>query len=65
MALHGSTVPTDHGEYVVTVICPNDYSRQRLMQAINAIVPEAAEPVDVADAYRAGPPSCSTGGCDD
>ena len=44
MALHGSTVPTDHGEFVVTVVCPNAYSHQRLMQAINSIVPDAGEP---------------------
>lgn len=50
MALHGSTVPTDHGEFVVTVICPNAYSRDRLMQAMQNIVPEAA---DLADEFAA------------
>ena len=44
MALYGSTIPTDHGEFVVTVVCPNAYSHQRLMQAINSIVPDAGEP---------------------
>jgi len=44
MALHGSSVPLDDGGFVVTVICPNNYSHARLMQALNGIVPEAGEP---------------------
>lgn len=45
MALHGSSVPLDHGGFVVTVVCPNSYSYQRLMQALQNIVPDAGEPV--------------------
>lgn len=45
MALYGSTIPLNDGQYVTTVICPNAYSHSRLMQALNNIVPEAAEPV--------------------
>ncbi len=74
MPLHGSTIPTDHGEYVTTVICPNHYSHQRLMQALQSIVPEAAEPgphhaieaplppfVTLDDD---GVPVCKTGACE-
>lgn len=41
MALYGSSIPNGSG-YIVTVICPNQFSHARLMQALNNIVPEAA-----------------------
>lgn len=44
MPLHGSTIPTDHGEFVTTVICPNAFAHQKLMQALQSIVPEAGAP---------------------
>lgn len=44
MSLHGSSVPLDSGGFAVLVICPNTYSHQRLMQALNNIVPEAGDP---------------------
>jgi hypothetical protein len=47
MALYGSSVPIEGlttGAMVVTVICPNTYSHQRLMQALLSIVPDAGEP---------------------
>ena len=44
MALYGSTIPLDAGGFVVTVVCPNAYSRDRLMQAMNTIVPDAGHP---------------------
>lgn len=48
MALYGSTIPTDHGEFVVTILCPNAYAQQKLMQACAAIVPSAGVPVPIA-----------------
>ena len=42
MALYGSTIPLDGGGFVTTVICPNHYSHQRLMIALNEIVPAAS-----------------------
>lgn len=51
MALYGSTIPTDHGEFVVTIICPNSYAQQKLMQACAGIVPSAGEP-------GSPPPNC-------
>jgi hypothetical protein len=48
MALYGSTIPLDGGGFVTTVICPNHYSHQRLMRALNDIVPVAGEPTPVA-----------------
>jgi hypothetical protein len=42
--LQGSSLPLDGGGFVVTVICPNAYSHQRLMQALLSIVPDAGEP---------------------
>lgn len=44
MALYGSSIPLDDGSFVVTTICPNAFSHQRLMQALNNIVPEAGDP---------------------
>lgn len=47
MALYGSAFPVDvkpgDKPVVVTVICPNEYAHQRLMQALNNIVPEAGD----------------------
>jgi hypothetical protein len=77
MALHGSTVPLDHGGFAVMVICPNQYSYWRLMQALNGIVPDAGEPTPqptsaTVNAYIAGfepnedgviAPVCATGSC--
>jgi hypothetical protein len=75
MALHGSSVPLDHGGFAVLVICPNQYSYWRLMQAINGIVPDAGEPTpqpEKPNAYIAGfepnedgviAPVCATGSC--
>lgn len=42
-SLHGSSIPLDAGGFVVTVVCPNAYSHQRLMQALNSIVPDAGQ----------------------
>lgn len=42
--IHGSCIPLDGGGFVVTVICPNHFSYQRLIQVLNEIVPEAGEP---------------------
>lgn len=42
--IHGSSIPLDDGGFVVTVVCPNKFSYQRLIQALNTIVPEAGEP---------------------
>lgn len=42
--IHGSCIPLDGGGFVVTVICPNHFSYQRLIQVLNDIVPEAGEP---------------------
>ena len=73
MALYGSSVPIEgmsSGAMVVTVICPNTYSHQRLMQALLNIVPDAGEPHP--SAYLAGfqqnedgviVPGCATGAC--
>lgn len=44
MALHGSSFPLDDGSFVTTVHCPNAFAHQRLMQAINNIVPDAGDP---------------------
>jgi hypothetical protein len=44
MSLVGSSLPLDQGGFVVTVICPNQYSHARLMQVLSEIVPEAGEP---------------------
>jgi hypothetical protein len=79
MALHGSSFPDDHGGFVVTVHCPNAFAHQRLMQAINNIVPDAGEPTpqpvtspERDYAYLAGfqpnedgviVPGCATGVC--
>ena len=46
-SLHGSSIPLDAGGFVVTVVCPNAYSHSRLMQALNAIVPDAGEPLPI------------------
>lgn len=52
MALYGSAVPlnVDPAEkpVAVLVVCPNAYSHQRLMAALNEIVPEAGRPVPIA-----------------
>ena len=53
MALYGSSIPLDDGSFVTTVICPNAYSHQRLMQAVNNIVPEAASPPPNCDGHHA------------
>lgn len=50
LTLQGSSVPLDHGGFVVTVVCPNHYSHQRLMQALLSIVPDAGEPSAVSPA---------------
>lgn len=46
MPLYGSSVPIDVNPadkpFAVLVICPNQYSHQRLLSALNEIVPEAA-----------------------
>jgi hypothetical protein len=42
--LSGSSFPLSRGGFVVTVECPNAYSHQRLMQALNNIVPDAGTP---------------------
>lgn len=60
MALHGCSVPLDTGGAVVTVICPNAYSHQRLMQALNNIVPEAAAAVSC-DGQGNTPPHADVG----
>lgn len=44
MALYGSTIPTDHGEFVVTIICPNRGSWEALKIAADQITPAAYEP---------------------
>jgi hypothetical protein len=44
VALYGSTIPLDAGGFVVTVVCPNRYSKEKLMQSLNSIVPEAGQP---------------------
>lgn len=57
MALHGSSFPLDDGSFVVTTVCPNAFAHQRLMQAINGIVPDAGEPTpqpETRNAYIAG-----------
>jgi hypothetical protein len=78
MALHGSSFPDDHGGFVVTVLCPNAFAHQRLMQAISNIVPDAGEPTPQPETreqptpYIAGfepnedgviAPVCATGSC--
>lgn len=48
MPLHlGSCFPLDSGGYVVTVYCPNDFAKARLMYAIDHIEPEAGDPLPV------------------
>ena len=67
MALYGSAVPlnVDPAEkpVAVLVICPNAYSHQRLMSALNDIVPEAGRPVpiDDGDGNTAAPPHADYG----
>jgi hypothetical protein len=72
---HGSSFPLDDGTFVVTIHCPNKFAHQRLMQAINGIVPEAGEPTpqpEKPNAYIAGfepnedgviAPRCATNSC--
>ena len=48
MALpYGSSFPLPDGSFVVTMVCPNEYSHSRLMQAVNTIVPDAGDPPPV------------------
>lgn len=78
-SLSGSSVPLDTGGFVVTVICPNAYSHQRLMQALQNIVPDAGDPppqptTREQSAYMSGfepnedgvivKGGCATGSCD-
>lgn len=71
-SLHGSSIPLDRGGFVVTVVCPNEGSHARLMQALQNIVPAAFEPTPVPNSYLAGfepnedgvlGPTCATGAC--
>lgn len=83
MALYGSSIPLDAmvaGGFVVTVVCPNAYSHQRLMQALQNIVPDAGDPPpqpstrEQVSSYMAGfepnedgvivKGGCATGSCD-
>lgn len=77
MALRGSSFPLDDGSFVTTVHCPNAFAHQRLMQAINNIVPDAGDPPPPPDKptpYIAGfepnedgvivKGGCATGSCD-
>ena len=41
---YGSYFPLPDGSFVVTIVCPNEYSRQRLLCAADLIIPEAGEP---------------------
>jgi hypothetical protein len=67
MALYGSSVPIEGlttGAMVVTVICPNAYSHQRLMQALLSIVPDAGHvPLVVDGDEPIGPGGCAGGAC--
>lgn len=66
MALYGSSVPIEDlpGAMVVTVICPNAYSHQRLMQALLSIVPDAGHvPLVVDGDEPIGPSGCASGAC--
>lgn len=67
MALYGGSIPIEvkpgDKPVVVTVVCPNAYSHQRLMQALNSIVPEAAS-VPVFDEDEIPGYRCATGACE-
>lgn len=75
--LQSSALPLDSGGYVVTVVAPSAPTFKALLRAINAVNPDAYEPVGPMDHSKAAAlvrdlvvegdepigPRCATGSC--